>query len=96
LDGHHMEMRPEGHVVMILNDDRPGAMGEYGSIFGRHNINIADLTLSRKKRSGLAMVGLNLDQAPGEEVIEEVRAMESVEDIWYLELPELPDDTNEE
>jgi D-3-phosphoglycerate dehydrogenase / 2-oxoglutarate reductase len=95
LDGHHMEMRPEGHVVIILNDDRPGAMGEYGSIFGRHEINIADLTLSRKKRSGLAMVGLNLDQAPGEEVIEEVRTMESVEDIWYLELPELLDDQDE-
>ncbi|MCK5114879.1 MAG: phosphoglycerate dehydrogenase [Phycisphaerae bacterium] len=96
LDGHHMEMRPEGHVVIILNDDRPGAMGQYGSIFGRHEINIADLTLSRKKRSGLAMVGLNLDQAPGEEVIAEVRAMESVEDIWYLELPELPADESEE
>jgi len=96
LDGHHMEMRPEGHVVIILNDDRPGTMGEYGSIFGRHKINIADLTLSRKKRSGLAMVGLNLDQAPTEEVIAEVRAMESVEDVWYLELPELSDDQNEE
>ena len=36
-----------------------------------------------------------LDQAPGKEVIEEVRAMESVEDIWYLELPELSDDSNE-
>lgn len=94
LDGYHVEMRPEGHVVIILNDDRPGAMGEYGSIFGRHEINIADLTLSRKKRSGLAMVGLNLDQSPSEKVIDEVRAMESVKDIWYLELPELPDESN--
>ncbi len=96
IDGYHMEMRPEGHVVVILNDDRPGALGQYGMTFGKHNINIADLTFSRKKRSGLAMVGLNLDEAATKDVMDEIRALEMVEDAWYIHLPELPPDSEEE
>ncbi|HOF19055.1 MAG TPA: phosphoglycerate dehydrogenase, partial [Phycisphaerae bacterium] len=64
LDGYHLEMKPEGHVVIIVNEDKPGVVGSYGSIFGRNNINIADMTFSRKMKSGLAVVGINLDQAP--------------------------------
>ncbi|HNX26890.1 MAG TPA: phosphoglycerate dehydrogenase [Phycisphaerae bacterium] len=90
IDGYHMEMRPEGNVVIILNDDRPGALGQYGSVFGKHGINIADLTFSRKKRSGLALVGLNLDQEPANEVMTEVRSMDMVKEAWSLKLPELP------
>ena len=96
IDGYHMEMRPEGHVVVILNDDRPGALGQYGTTFGKHKINIADMTFSRKKRSGLAMVGLNLDQAAPKDVMDEIRALEMVEDAWYLHLPELPSENEDE
>ncbi len=96
IDGYRMEMRPEGHVVVILNDDRPGALGQYGTTFGKHGVNIADMTFSRKKRSGLALVGINLDQEPTAAVMEEIRGLEMVEDAWYLKLPELPLDDNEE
>jgi len=89
IDGHHMELRPEGNVVIILNDDRPGALAQYSAILGKSNLNIADMTLSRKKRSGLALVGLNLDQAANEDVIKEIQAIDMVEDAWGLELPEL-------
>ena len=84
-------MRPEGYCLVIVNDDKPGALGQYGSIFGKHGINIADLTFSRKKRSGLALVGLNLDQPATAEVLKEIRDQPQVEDAWYLELPPLAD-----
>jgi len=90
IDGYPMEMRPEGHVVVLINRDKPGAMNEYSSVFAKHNINIADLTLARKKRSGLAFVGLNLDEEPSEEVMKEIRALDLIEEAWYLQLPALP------
>jgi D-3-phosphoglycerate dehydrogenase len=90
IDGYHMEMRPEGHVVVILNEDRPGALGQYTSIFGEHEINIADLTCSRKKRSGLALVGLNLDSTPSDDLMKALKGLDMVKDVWYLELPDLP------
>jgi D-3-phosphoglycerate dehydrogenase / 2-oxoglutarate reductase len=90
IDGYPVEMRPEGHCVVIINDDQPGALGQYGSVFGSAEINIADLTFSRKKRSGLAMVGLNLDQKPDDALMHKIRALPMVHQAWYLELPELP------
>ena len=85
-----------GHVVVILNDNRPGALGQYGTTFGKHGVNIADMVFSRKKRSGLALVGINLDQAPTDEVMQEIRALEMVENAWYLKLPDLPLDDRDE
>jgi D-3-phosphoglycerate dehydrogenase len=89
IDGYSMEMRPESNCVVILNDDKPGALGQYGTAFGKHGINIADMTFSRKKRNGLAMVGLNLDSAPDEDVIQEIKALDMVHEIWSITLPEL-------
>jgi len=90
LDGYSIELKPEGHVVIIVNEDRPGVMGRYGSVLGNNNINIADLTFSRKRKSGLALVGINLDQAPSDEVMSQIKAQAGVQEAHYLNLPELP------
>jgi len=96
IDGYRMELKPEGHVVIIVNDDKPGVVGRYGTIFGNNNVNIADMTFSRKRKSGLAVVGINLDQAPADSVMREVRDQEFVRDAYYLELPGLPPEEQEE
>ncbi len=90
IDGHSVEMRPEGHIAIILNRDVPGALATYSQVFGRHGINIASLTLSRDDATGLALVGINLDQKPSDKVMAEVRQLEAVEDAYYLSLPPLP------
>jgi D-3-phosphoglycerate dehydrogenase len=90
IDGYHLELKPEGHVVVIFNEDKPGVLGRYGTVFGNNNINIADLTFSRKMKSGLAVVGINLDQEPSEAVMREIRGLQFVKDAYYLRLPDLP------
>ena len=90
IDGYRMELKPEGHVVIIFNEDLPGVVGRYGTIFGDRKVNIADMTFSRKRKSGLAVVGINLDQAPPDGTMEEIRSLELVNDAFCLELPELP------
>ncbi len=92
IDGFRMELKPEGHVVIIVNDDKPGVVGQYGTLFGKNNINIADMTFSRKKteRGVIAVVGINLDEAPPQEVMDEIRKIDYVRHIYSFELPELP------
>ena len=96
INGYRMELKPEGHVVIIVNEDKPGVLGRYGTIFGSNSINIADMTFSRKRKSGLAVVGINLDQEPPESVMEEIRRQDFVRDAYYLSLPELPAEEQEE
>ncbi len=90
IDGFRMELKPEGHVLIIANDDKPGVVGKYGSILGAHNINIADMTFARKLKPPKALVGISLDNAPSEDVLKEIRAQEFVDEVDYLQLPPLP------
>ncbi len=96
IDGYRMELQPEGHVVIIFNEDRPGVVGKYGTIFGDNHINIADMTFSRKKKSGLAVVGINLDQAPPKAVMDQISTLDLVQGAYYIHLPELPPEEREE
>jgi D-3-phosphoglycerate dehydrogenase len=96
IDGYRAELKPEGHVVVIVNEDKPGVVGRYGTIFGSNHINIADMTFSRKMKQGIAIVGINLDSPPTDKVMKEIRAAEFVKEAYYFNLPPLPPEDREE
>jgi D-3-phosphoglycerate dehydrogenase len=68
----HIEFIPEGHILVLAYEDRPGMVGRIGSILGRHNVNIASMHVGRRTRRGRAIVVLLLDDDVPEEVVEEV------------------------
>ncbi|HEV8441275.1 MAG TPA: phosphoglycerate dehydrogenase [Methylomirabilota bacterium] len=68
----HIEFIPEGHILLLSYEDRPGMVGKIGSILGRHNINIASMHVGRRTRRGGAIVVLLLDEDVPPDVMEEV------------------------
>ena len=68
----HIEFVPEGHILVLAYEDRPGMVGRIGSILGRHNVNIASMHVGRRTRRGRAIVVLLLDEDVPPEVMEEV------------------------
>jgi D-3-phosphoglycerate dehydrogenase len=68
----HIEFIPEGHILVLAYEDRPGMVGRLGSILGRHNVNIASMHVGRRTRRGRAIVVLLLDDDVPPEVVEEV------------------------
>ena len=68
----HIEFIPEGHILVLSYEDRPGMVGRIGSILGRHNVNIASMHVGRRTRRGRAIVVLLLDDDVPAEVLEEV------------------------
>jgi D-3-phosphoglycerate dehydrogenase len=68
----HIEFIPEGHILVLAYEDRPGMVGRIGSILGRHNVNIASMHVGRRTRRGRAIVVLLLDDDVPDEVMEEV------------------------
>jgi D-3-phosphoglycerate dehydrogenase len=68
----HIEFIPEGHILVLSYEDRPGMVGRIGSILGRHNVNIASMHVGRRTRRGRAIVVLLLDEDVPAEVLEEV------------------------
>jgi D-3-phosphoglycerate dehydrogenase len=74
INGRHVEARPEGVLFIFENTDRPGIVGMVGTVFGKHGVNIAGMSLSRDKVGGRALTVLNLDSVPGAELVAELSA----------------------
>ncbi|HXJ80679.1 MAG TPA: phosphoglycerate dehydrogenase [Candidatus Methylomirabilis sp.] len=68
----HVEFIPEGHILVLSYEDRPGMVGKIGSILGRNNVNIASMHVGRRAKRGSAIVVLLLDEEVRPDVMEEV------------------------
>lgn len=73
INGRHVEAKPEGVVFILENHDRPGIVGHIGTLFGKHSVNIASMSLSRTEEGGRALTVLNLDSVPGEDLVRELQ-----------------------
>jgi D-3-phosphoglycerate dehydrogenase len=81
-----VEARPHGVVLVLENTDRPGMVGRIGTLLGDHGVNIATMSLSRNQAGGTALTVLNLDTAPGEEVLKEICASEDILSAQVIQL----------
>ncbi|HEY3066817.1 MAG TPA: phosphoglycerate dehydrogenase [Methylomirabilota bacterium] len=71
----HIEFTPEGYILVLSYEDRPGVVGKIGTILGRANVNIASMHVGRKTRRGRAIVVLILDEdLTGEQLSEVAQA----------------------
>ena len=85
IDGYRMELTPEGTMVMIFNDDRPGVIGLVGTLFGDRGFNIADMALSRQGNTALML--LKLDGEMDARTLEALRACASILSVRTVQLP---------
>ena len=91
IDGYRMNMVPAGQMVLIFNDDKPGVIGTVGTVFGRHQVNIADMTISRQ--NDLAMMVTKIDAPPSPEVLTELGEVQCIRKVYSISLPELLQDS---
>ena len=82
----YVEASTVGYLLVLINEDKPGIVGHIGTILGQHKINIAGMTLGRKKAGGHAMTALNLDEEVPEEVMNEIRSAKHVIEAKLIKL----------
>jgi D-3-phosphoglycerate dehydrogenase len=86
IDGFNMEMTPQGAVLVIFNDDKPGVIGSVGTVCGRHNINICTMGVGQKPAEQKATLAVSLDKEPDTKAIEELGKLEFVNEIYVCKL----------
>ena len=85
IDGYRMDMIPEGQMVLLANDDRPGVIGIVGTIFGDARVNIADMTISRQ--GDRAMMAIRIDGQASRQLLDQ---LQKAEPILWVEAVDLP------
>jgi D-3-phosphoglycerate dehydrogenase len=86
IDGFHIEMTPQGTVLVIFNDDKPGVIGSVGTILGNHGINIGTMGVGQKLELQKAVLAVSLDKEPDSATIEELRKLDFVNEIYVCTL----------
>ena len=70
-----MEVTGNYHTIVLVAEDVKGSVARIASVLANHDLNIATLRLSRKERGGDAFMVIEIDEAPGERVRDEIRAL---------------------
>ncbi|MBI5117491.1 phosphoglycerate dehydrogenase [Candidatus Poribacteria bacterium] len=86
LNDFHLDALPEGVVLICLNEDKPGIIGNLGTLMAKNSINIAAMTLGRTHRGGAAATILNLDAELGADLIEQVKKIQHINDARVVKL----------
>ena len=78
INGHNIDLQPSGYVLVCTNIDQAGFVGRIGTVLGENNINIANMALGRKVKGEHAVTVFNIDDAISEDVLEQIRSLESI------------------
>lgn len=72
------EVIPEGILLWVINNDRPGVIRDIGGVLANNEINISQFELSRNMPGGQAMSLLRVDTPVDDTVLEALRSIRNV------------------
>lgn len=88
IDGLECTFSGDMPTLIIRNEDRPGQVAEVTGVLSRRAVNIATMQLYRDMRGGLAVMVIESDQPIGAAVMEELKALDGIVRVTYLDMTE--------
>lgn len=78
IDGLSLEVVPEGYMLMMINDDKPGVIGNIGRFLGDNRINISRMQLGREHSGGKAISVVGIDSPVTPELLGQLKKLPHV------------------
>lgn len=78
IKGINMEGEFAPHMLYVTNKDKPGFIGDLGSLLGAEKINIATFNLGRAEKGDDAIALVQVDEPVSEDVLTKIEALENV------------------
>ena len=86
IDNFNVEIVPEGNMLLMHNNDKPGVIGNIGTVMGKNNINIARMHFGREQTGGMAISVVNIDSPATDKVLEEIRKLPNILDLKVISM----------
>jgi D-3-phosphoglycerate dehydrogenase / 2-oxoglutarate reductase len=86
IDDFMLEAIPEGATILLRNHDRPGVVGQVGTVLGQEHINISRMQLGLVAERHEAAMLVNVSPLPSEEVMEKLRNLPNVMTAQLVDL----------
>ncbi|SDG23368.1 D-3-phosphoglycerate dehydrogenase [Fontibacillus panacisegetis] len=78
IDKFPVDISPEGHLIFISHNDKPGIIGNVGTLLGKNDVNIAAMQVGRKVIGGEAIMVLTVDKAAPKEVLDDLTKLPEI------------------
>lgn len=78
IDQYPVDIAPEGHVLYIAHNDKPGIIGKVGTILGNNEVNIASMQVGRKVVGGAAIMLLTIDKQATDDVLNALKGVPEI------------------
>ncbi|MCH3949806.1 MAG: phosphoglycerate dehydrogenase [Acidaminococcus sp.] len=78
IQGYRFDVVPAPYMIVARNDDKPGMIGQIGTLLGAGHVNIATMQVARKKEEGAAMMVLTVDSAVDKNTMDIVRNLDGI------------------
>lgn len=89
VNDYRLEAYLDGHLLIFTHTDVPGIIGRVGTVFGRHQVNIAQMAVGRGSHQpgGHAIGVLNLDSFPPQQALDQVIEIDPIQTVLVAQLP---------
>jgi len=76
-------LRLSGHnpAILVVHDDRFGAIANVSNILAKHEINIGQMDVSRKEKGKMALMTIEVDQNIGDDVLREIGELANITQV---------------
>lgn len=88
IDDLHLDLDPSGDLLMTRHHDRPGVMGQLGTMIGESGLNISRLELgtAKSQEDDIALAFFSLDDGPSDALVGSIRALDPIEEVLTIKL----------
>ncbi|GKS11859.1 D-3-phosphoglycerate dehydrogenase [Paenibacillus chitinolyticus] len=84
IDQYPVDFAPEGSLLLISHNDKPGIVGRVGTLLGSNDVNIATMQVGRTVVGGSAIMVLTIDKTAPKEVIAELEKQPEIVNVRQL------------
>ena len=88
INNFRLELIPCGHLALIYNQDKPGAIGSIGTTLGRFNVNIDQMQVGQDASGEHNVIFMKTSTPIPPEALEAIRSLPLVQSITPLEFAE--------
>lgn len=85
INNFRLELIPQGHLALVYNLDKPGAIGSFAMLLGKHNINIDQMQVGQEETGKMNIIFLKTNVPISEHVIEKLLELPLIISVTPLE-----------
>lgn len=85
IDDYHVDVAPEGWILLIRNRDVPGVIGRVGTILGEAGVNVASWHQARGRAGSDALAAITVDQPVADGVREQLARLPDVLQVRFAD-----------